>query len=122
MDEQLNGSFQDTITKMRKRLLDAKRLSVGQENPQDYTLGVLTALMAECEKQRQACLQQVQSHREQAKAAEYQASAFASMHTMSFVVYDQFIRAEERSVEEQKARDAEKAEHAPKKKRPKNGA
>ncbi len=113
MDEQVNGSFQDVLNKLRRRLIDAKRLDVGTDAPQDFVFGVITNLMSECERQKNACLQQAQSHKEQARAAEYQATAFATVHSMAFSIYDGFIRAEERAVEERKAREAEKAANAP---------
>lgn len=108
-DDSGNPTFPEVVSKLRARLLDAKSLSIGEDAPQDYALGMIMQLMGECEKQRQVCLREMQSHREQARAAEYQASAFGMVHSMAWAVYDGFIKAQEKSIEEEKAKAEEKA-------------
>jgi hypothetical protein len=108
MSEEVS-KFSDTVAKLRARLLDAQKLDIGKDNPQEFALGMIIQLMNEAEKQRQICVREMHSHRELAKAAEYQASAYSAIHSMAWAVYDGFIRAEERAIAERKARDQERA-------------
>ena len=105
------GKFTEVVAKLRARLLDAKNLKIGEDSPQDFALGMMMQLMNEAERQRQACIREMHSHRELAKAAEYQASAYAQVHNMAWAVYDGFIRAEEKSITERKERELEKAQN-----------
>jgi hypothetical protein len=103
------SSFGEVVAKLQARLLDAKKLSVGAQEPQEFTLGMFLQLLNDCEKQRQICMREMQSHRELAKAAEFQAGAFGMIHSMAYAVYDGFIRAEEKAIAERQEREAEKA-------------
>lgn len=104
--------FQATVAKLRARVGDAIRLGVGAENPAEFTVGVMFQIMEQCEKNRQDCLRQADSHREQAKAAEYQASAMLGVYEVAWRVYDGFIKAEERSRERAEFEAMEKAKLA----------
>jgi hypothetical protein len=108
MDNNGQQSFSDIVAKFRARLLDAKRLDVGSDEPQENALGMLMQVLSEVEKQRQECIRQMYSHREQAKASEFQASALASVHSMAWAVYDGFIKAEEKSIEERAEAEGKK--------------
>jgi DNA replication protein DnaC len=115
-------TFQETLAKLHARLLDAKKVDLGNDNPQEFALGMMQQLMSEAERQRQACLKQVQDHREQARAAEYQASAYATINSMAWAIFDGYVRQEERAIQERKDREAEKKEAADAIPEVKNGA
>ena len=115
------ADFATTIANLRKRLLDAKNLNIGSDSPQDFTLGVIIQIMNECERRRQECLRAQQDHLQQAKGAEYQAAAFSMVHSITESVYNGFIQAEERAIEERKAQDTEKSPNTEDAQSPSNG-
>jgi hypothetical protein len=118
--------FSDAVAKLRVRMLDAISLGIGKDNPAEFVLAALIQVMNEAERHKQACVAQMISHRESAKAAEHQASAYSQVHSVVWSVYNGLIEAEERSIRERKEREAEAAGTAKTEpiaaKKPKKGA
>lgn len=101
-------TFAGTIVELRQSLLKAKELDLGADAPQEFTLGVVIQIMNECERRRQECIRAHGDFLAQARAAEYQANAFSMVSSIAQQVYNGFIQAEERSLADRKAREAER--------------
>jgi hypothetical protein len=105
-------SHHEELAKLRKRMLDAITLGVVDLRGRDFYEATLIQIMNEAERQRQFCVKQAEDFRRQAAIADGQASAYNATISVVFNVLNGLVTQAERSLEQEKMREAEEKEKA----------
>jgi len=102
----------ESQVKLRQRMTDLLRMGVVDEKGHGVLQSVLMQLYNDCERQRQACMNQADSFRAQAKMAEGQANGFAAVSSIVYNTINGFVVQAERAAIESAERAKEREEAA----------
>ena len=105
-------SYSDDILKMRNRMADAFAVGLFSDENKSAVETMLIQIMNDCEKNRQACVANAESHRRQAGVADGQAQGFASMSSVIYGVINGYVMKAEQAAAEEAARAAEQVAKA----------
>jgi hypothetical protein len=99
-------SFQEDLAKLYKKVGEAVKLGVISPQNKEETSAILTHILNECEKSRQACLNNVENLKRQVSQLEGQAQGLASLSSIVFNVINAQVLMAERE-EAERLRNAE---------------
>jgi hypothetical protein len=104
----MDTNLQDDLLRLRKRVNDLK--SLGYMTPESAGTYEQTILLTwqEADRRRQTLLNQAETLRRQAAAADAQAGAFATMASILFNIVNGFVEAGQKRLREEAERQAEK--------------
>lgn len=103
-------NIQADLLRLRKRLMDLQTIGVLEESQHGLYQQTILQLWQEADRQRQTCMDQAETLRRQAAAAEAQAHAFSTMSSMMYAVVNGYVLLEEKRVREERERASERVE------------
>lgn len=90
----------EALTRLRTRMVDALKTGVVDEKHHGLVQQVLLQIMNDAERQRQACLSQVEAFKNQIVMAQGQANGYAAIASIVYGTIDGFIKQTERAAAE----------------------
>lgn len=99
----------EDLVKLRTRMLDAVRTGVVGEDADTFKM-TLIQILNEAEKKRQKAEAGIENLRRQVHMMEGQVNAYSQIGSILYAVLDGYVKLAEKTVAEEQAREAERAE------------
>jgi hypothetical protein len=103
-------SYAEDLLKLRKRVVDAVGQNLFDSSSKDIIESILIQIMNDAERNRQQCVAQAENLRKQASQIDGQSGAFASVSSIVYNVLNGFIKAAEKSKEEELIKESEQVD------------
>lgn len=100
--------FAQAIDNLKRRLAEARAQSL--EGGFELAEAMLEQVSMEAERFRKDCIRQADQWEAQARAARFQADAYSAVAAMCYRIFNGFVQAGEKRLNEEKAAEAERLE------------
>lgn len=94
----------EALVKLRNRMTDALKMGVVDEKHHGIVQQILLQIMNDAERQKQSCLNQVETLQSQIMMARGQANGYTTITSIVYATLDGFIKQAERAVAEERER------------------
>lgn len=96
----LEDSNAEKIIRLRKRVLDAVKVGVLDQESKPFYEATLIQILNEAERNRQKCMSIMDDHKKKIIQAEAQANAYSQISSVLYNVLNGFVEVQERALAE----------------------